>query len=232
MSFSGRQDVQTIIVRSGNPGIIAGLLGCVLAVLGIFFIGIVFVPLAAICSVVGVVRGMIGGSAAGIGASVLGCALTVMGFFCSPSLMLIASVGILSSVWPHLSPPAPKSIAYPQPAPAPIVAPSRPAPVAPLTMQEAAATEASAVADCRARRLAGELRSYIASAHCANPRIIIAYQRANYRYMDLIVAMTAKREQVSERIDAGQITEAQANLELTQFRSAIIDKERQRDAGR
>ena len=85
---------QTVIVRhSGSPGIVAGLLGCGLGILGIFTLGIVFVPLAALCSVIGVVRGIMGGSGAGIGGSILGIALTVAGFVLSPSLWLLLAVG-------------------------------------------------------------------------------------------------------------------------------------------
>jgi hypothetical protein len=45
--MSGSQ--QTVIVpHSGSPGIAAGLLGCGLGILGIFTLGIGFVPLAAL----------------------------------------------------------------------------------------------------------------------------------------------------------------------------------------
>lgn len=86
---------QTVVVRSsGSPGVVAGLLGCGLAVIGIFTIGFVFVPLAAICSMVGVVRGVIGRNGGGIGVSLLGLALTVAGFVLSPSLWLLFAVGV------------------------------------------------------------------------------------------------------------------------------------------
>jgi hypothetical protein len=47
-----------VVVRTGNPGLIAGIFGCVLGLLGLFTIGIIFVPLAAICSLVGLLRGL------------------------------------------------------------------------------------------------------------------------------------------------------------------------------
>jgi hypothetical protein len=55
----------------------------------------------------------------------------------------------------------------------------------------------TAINECRAKRLAGELKTYVESARCSNPRIIQAFSKANYRYMDLIVLFTAKRLQVS-----------------------------------
>ncbi len=43
-------------------GMVAGLLGCVFGVLAILTSGIIFVPLAALCAVIGLVRG-VGGRA-------------------------------------------------------------------------------------------------------------------------------------------------------------------------
>ena len=86
---------QTVVVRhQGSPGVLAGVLACVFGVLGILTLGVVFVPLAALCSVVGVVRGVIGRSAAGIGVSILGIVLTIAGFVFSPSLWLLFAVGV------------------------------------------------------------------------------------------------------------------------------------------
>jgi hypothetical protein len=82
---------------------------------------------------------------------------------------------------------------------------------------------------CTTRRLSGELKTYMASAECSNLRIIEAYQKAGYRYMDLIFLIQAKRRELSEKIDKGNLTEAQAQLEFAQFMTGINDKERQRD---
>lgn len=90
--MSGSQ--QTVIVRhSGSPGIVAGMLGCVLGILGIFTLGIIFVPLAALCSLMGLIRGAMGGSAAGIGVSILGAILAIWGAIVSPSIWLLLAVG-------------------------------------------------------------------------------------------------------------------------------------------
>lgn len=92
LAMDGEQ--QTVVVRhQGSPGVLAGILGCAFGVLGILTFGFIFVPLAALCSVVGVVRGLTGGSAAGIGVSALGIALTVAGFMVSPSLWLLLALG-------------------------------------------------------------------------------------------------------------------------------------------
>ena len=78
-----------VIVRDGNPGAIAGTFGCVFGILGVFTVGLLFVPLAALCSIVGLLRGIEGRSAAGIGISLLGAILTIAAIVSSPSLWLL-----------------------------------------------------------------------------------------------------------------------------------------------
>ena len=90
----------------------------------------------------------------------------------------------------------------------------------------------AAIADCRSRRLAGQLPTYVASTQCVSPRIINAYQRAGYRYMDLVADIEARRQEIARQIDLNQITEAQAMARLNQFIDAMKVRERQRDAGR
>ncbi len=89
---------RTIVVQHrGRPGILAGLLGCVFGVLGILTLGSVFVPLAALCSVIGLLRGLTGLSVSGIAVSLLGGVLTIIGFVVSPSLWLILSGLLVAS---------------------------------------------------------------------------------------------------------------------------------------
>lgn len=76
----------------GSAGLTAGIFGCVFGILGVFTIGIVFVPLAALCSIVGFLRGISAGSASGIGMSLLAAALTVWGFLFSPTLWPVAAL--------------------------------------------------------------------------------------------------------------------------------------------
>jgi hypothetical protein len=89
---------QTIVVKHrGNPGILAGVLGCLFGVLGILTLGVVFVPLAAFCSPVGLLRGLAGLSGSGIAVSLLAGVLTIMGFVFSPSLWLLAGGLLVAS---------------------------------------------------------------------------------------------------------------------------------------
>ncbi|WP_298261694.1 hypothetical protein [Bradyrhizobium sp.] len=90
----------------------------------------------------------------------------------------------------------------------------------------------AAIAECRNKRINGELKSFVASAECANPRIIQAFRRANYRYMDLIEDFNTKRLQISERVDRRKLTETDAKIETQKLFASIVEAERQRDSMR
>ena len=49
---------------------------------------------------------------------------------------------------------------------------------------------------------------------------------ANYKHMDLIQGFTAKRLELAEKLDRGQITEAQSESELSEFSNRIRNEER------
>lgn len=120
----------------------------------------------------------------------------------------------------------PPQVVAPMLAPAP--ASSEAAQANPMT---AAGNEMiAAINECRGRRLAGELKTFVASAQCANPNIIRAFSKANYRYMDLISLMAAKRMQISERLDRKEISEADANVQLQQAFTDVVTTEKLRDA--
>jgi hypothetical protein len=78
-----------------HQGLLSGLLGCVFGILGILTFGLIFVPLAAICSLIGLLRGFAGLSISGIGCSLLAAVLTVWGFVVSPTLWLLGA-GLLA----------------------------------------------------------------------------------------------------------------------------------------
>lgn len=223
-------------------GALAGLLGCIFGVIGVFALGFVFVPLAAVCAVVGLIRGISGKSAAGIGTSLLAGALSAFGFITSPSLWLLTAGLLVASQLPqaptaaptqHITYAPPRS-RYPTPAPGASMPISPPRDVAPApstrqAMQQALAQAQSAMTECRNLRLSGLLKTYVESVQCSNPRVIEAFRRAHYRYMDLIGSWTAKRLELAEGEDLGKVTEAQATSQLSELYSELIDHERLRD---
>jgi hypothetical protein len=107
------------------------------------------------------------------------------------------------------------------------------APVAPpppvQQFANANAEAGAAISQCRSKRLRGELRSYLGSAQCSNPRIIQAFRAANYRYPDLIDLFVKERAEIAEELDAKRMTEAQAQVENARMFSELVETERRRD---
>lgn len=99
-------------------------------------------------------------------------------------------------------------------------------------MQWAAKVTEQAANECRAKRLRGELPSHAASVQCANPPMLQAFNAAHYRYMDLIHFLAAKRLEVATKIDRGEMTEQQGQIETQKIYASIQATERQRDAAR
>lgn len=85
----------TVIVRhearrseGRHNGLVAGIFGCIFGTIGIFALGLIFVPLAAICSFFGLMRGASGLSISGIGVSALAAVLTLIAAVTSPSVWI------------------------------------------------------------------------------------------------------------------------------------------------
>jgi hypothetical protein len=82
----------------------------------------------------------------------------------------------------------------------------------------------AAMEECHNARLSGSLKTFLASAQCSNPRIRDAYQQSGYPFMDLIDLRNAARAADAEKIDKGQMTEAEATLHFAQVSSQIADE--------
>lgn len=119
-------------------------------------------------------------------------------------------------------------------APSPVAAPPHasvsPQPQDPMVIAQAEMV--AAITECRNKRIDGTLKTFVASAQCANPLIVQAFSKANYRYMDLIAAFNAQRLQISERVDRKQITEADAQVEIQKLFASIVEAEKRRDSTR
>lgn len=82
------------------PGLIAGLLGCAFGVLGILPFGLIFVPFAAGCSLIGLARSLSALSGPGLGVSILGAILTLYGVVASPTLWPFVAASLLANHGP------------------------------------------------------------------------------------------------------------------------------------
>jgi hypothetical protein len=100
------------------------------------------------------------------------------------------------------------------------------------SVQSAQAKAAAAARDCQQKRLSGELHGYVESANCSGPAMVSAYQEINYPYMDLIYLTSAYRVAVYNRVDRGQLSEAQATLWLSEFTGRISGEQARRQVAR
>lgn len=90
--MSEAQELADVLKKRG-AGKTAGIISCVLAVLGILFLGFVFVPLAAIVAVIGTIIAIKNKNSVGIGVNVLAWILIVVGLVTSPVLLSMIAVG-------------------------------------------------------------------------------------------------------------------------------------------
>jgi hypothetical protein len=87
-------EAQAVVAQPGT-GMVAGIIACVLAVLGILFFGTIFVPLAAIVAIFGTIIAIKNKNGAGIGVNVLAWLLTIVGLATSP--VLLGIIGFTAS---------------------------------------------------------------------------------------------------------------------------------------
>jgi hypothetical protein len=87
----------------------------------------------------------------------------------------------------------------------------------------------AAIAECKAKRLGGELKTQRAFVECSNPKILAAYKQAGDPNLDLLNVYLAARLVGAENVDRHQVTEAEYQLQLAELESRLA-KERQRRA--
>jgi len=82
----------TVVAKQGT-GMVAGIIASVLAVLGILFLGTVFVPLAIVTAIIGTIIAIKNKNNGGIGVNILAWILIIIGFVTSPMLLAIIGFG-------------------------------------------------------------------------------------------------------------------------------------------
>ncbi len=81
--------------KKAGTGLVAGIIACVLAVIGILFFGIIFVPLAAIVALIGTIIAIKNKNFAGIGVNILAWVLVIIGVMTSP--VLLTAIGLANA---------------------------------------------------------------------------------------------------------------------------------------
>jgi len=87
-------DSQVVVVAKQGTGMVAGIIACCLAVLGILFFGTIFVPLAAIVAIFGTIIAVKNWNGAGIGVNILAWILSFIGLLSSPVLLGIIGLSM------------------------------------------------------------------------------------------------------------------------------------------
>ncbi|MDY4594369.1 MAG: hypothetical protein SO424_04820 [[Pasteurella] aerogenes] len=83
---------ENLNLKSTKPGKTAGIIACILAVLGILFLGVIFVPLAAIVALIGTIIAVKNKNMPAVGINILAWVLVLAGSFTSP--ILLAAIGL------------------------------------------------------------------------------------------------------------------------------------------
>lgn len=88
----------------------------------------------------------------------------------------------------------------------------------------------AAVQACKEAHAKGEIKTYVDEALCANPRIVAAYRKAKYPYMDLVYLGVSAKLAGAAKVDAGRLTDEQLESEIGQLRERIASEEQRRRA--
>lgn len=91
------------------------------------------------------------------------------------------------------------------------------------------ATADAAISECKQRRLNRELKTLRASVDCSNPRIYAAWRDAGDPHLDLLGVVLAARAAGADKVDKGQITEAEYELQLAQLNARLNDERGRRN---
>ena len=84
--------------------------------------------------------------------------------------------------------------------------------------------------ECHEKRLSGRLKGFADTARCSNDRIRQMWADAGFPYMDLVDLMAADRLAVAERMDKGELSIAEANVQMAEFGVRVINEAQRRDA--
>ncbi len=82
---------------------------------------------------------------------------------------------------------------------------------------------------CAERRGSGEFNTVSQVERCASPGVIAAYEEAGYPYMDLIRFAEEARLAGAEKVDSGEITEAEYDRQRLLLRDRLATEIRRRN---
>lgn len=83
--------------------------------------------------------------------------------------------------------------------------------------------------ECEQQKSNGLLQTNMEVAECTNEKVLNAFIEIDYPYMDLVQLYNAYRLAVAEKVDEGEITEAEGNLMMAEIRQKIASEEYNRN---
>ena len=85
-------------------------------------------------------------------------------------------------------------------------------------------------AECHEKRLSGQLKGFADAARCSNDRMRQIWADAGFPYVDLVDLMAAHRLAIAERMDNGELSIAEANVQMAEFGVPVVNEAQRRDA--
>lgn len=95
-------------------------------------------------------------------------------------------------------------------------------------IQEAMKESGRITMDCRTQKLQGKIATWVEAVQCANDPTRQLMMDSGYPHMDLINLMLATRAVLAERMDAGQLTLAEAEQQLAVLHTLLVKEEQAR----
>lgn len=95
-------------------------------------------------------------------------------------------------------------------------------------IQEAMKESDRITMDCRTQKLQGKIATWVEAVQCANDPTRQIMMDSGYPHMDLINLMLATRAVLAERMDAGQLTLAEAEQQLAALHTLLVKEEQAR----
>jgi hypothetical protein len=87
----------------------------------------------------------------------------------------------------------------------------------------------AAVLECGERHKRGELKSFKAEVECSNPKVYSAWKAAGDPNLDLLNVLLAAKLVGAEKVDKGQVTLAEYQLQLAELNTRITEERRRRN---
>ena len=75
-------------------------------------------------------------------------------------------------------------------------------------------------AECHEKRLSAQLKGFADAARCSNDRMRQIWADAGFPYMDLVDLMAADHLAIAERMDKGELSVAEANVQMAELGEA------------